>query len=72
MARIAVGKKKGSLSAAGSFVRIDAPNVVCSTIKPAEANGAGFIARFNETQGVATTATVALPFMGRITSALGD
>ena len=62
IAKVVTGKKKGTLPAASSFVRIDQPNVVCSTIKPAEANGAGFIARFNETQGTATTATVALPF----------
>jgi hypothetical protein len=67
---VAMGKKNGSLSVAGGFMRIDQPNVVCSTIKPAEANGAGFIARFNETQGVATKATVALPFLCRITSAV--
>ena len=69
IARVVPGKKKGALPPSSSFVRIDKPNITCSTIKPAEANGAGFIARFNETQGTATTATVALPFLGRITSA---
>jgi hypothetical protein len=70
LARVATGKKQGSLGAAGSFVRIDQPNVVCSTIKPAEANGAGFIVRFNETQGAATTATATLPFLGHVASAV--
>ena len=69
IARVVTGKKKGALPPASSFVRIDKPNIVCSTIKPAEANGSGLIARFNETQGAATTATVALPFLGRITAA---
>jgi hypothetical protein len=69
LTRVVTGKKKGPLPPASSFVRIDKPNIVCSTIKPAEANGAGFIARFNETQGTVTTATVALPFIGRITAA---
>jgi hypothetical protein len=68
IARVVPGKKKGALPSASSFVRIDKPNIICSTIKPAEANGAGFIARFNETQGAATTATVALPFVGKITA----
>jgi hypothetical protein len=69
VAQVARGKRKGPLGSAGSFVRIDPPNVVCSTIKPAEANGAGIIARFNETQGKATTATVALPFLAPIRAA---
>jgi hypothetical protein len=60
------GKKKGALPPSSSFVRIDKPNIVCSTIKPAEANGGGLIARFNETQGAATTANVALPFIGKV------
>ena len=41
----------GTLPASGSFLSIHKPNIVCSTIKPAEANGAGIILRFNETQG---------------------
>jgi hypothetical protein len=69
IARVVLGKKKGALPPASSFVRIDKPNIVCSTIKPAEANGGGLIARFNETQGTATTATVTLPFIGKITDA---
>ena len=69
IARVVTGKKKGALPPAASFVRINKPNIVCSTIKPAEANGGGLIARFNETQGAATTATVALPFIGTITAA---
>jgi len=52
-----------------SFVSVDRPNVACTTVKPAEANGSGFILRFVETQGRQTTTTVALPFLGRVTSA---
>ena len=68
MARVVMGKKKGALPPASSFMRIDKANIVCSTIKQAEANGRGLIARFNETQGTATTATVALPFLGTVTA----
>ena len=69
IAKVVTGKRKGALPSASSFMRIDQPNIVCSTIKPAEANGSGLIARFNETQGTATAATVALPFIGTITAA---
>ena len=52
-----------------SFMSIDQSNVACTTLKPAEANGGGFILRFVETQGRETAATIALPCLGRITSA---
>jgi hypothetical protein len=67
--RIVEGRKPGTLPAASSFLSIDKPNIVCSTLKPAEANGAGIVLRFNETQGVATVATVSLPFLDKITAA---
>ena len=67
--RIVEGRRNGTLPVASSFLHIDKPNIICSTIKPAEANGAGIILRFNETQGVATTATVSLPFLDKITAA---
>jgi hypothetical protein len=55
------GKQQGPLPAAShSFLTIDCPNVACTTIKPAEANGSGFILRFVETQGRASTANVTL------------
>ena len=50
-------------------MRIEPSNIACSTLKPAEANGSGFIARFNETQGAATTVNVAFPFLRQITAA---
>ena len=67
--RIVAGRHSGTLPVTNSFLSIDKPNIACSTIKPAEANGAGIILRFNETQGVATTATVSLPFLNKISSA---
>ena len=68
-ARIIAGEQQGSLpKAAHSFFGIDRPNVACTTIKPAESNGAGFILRLVETQGVATTAAVSMPFCGPIDS----
>ncbi len=57
------GKNLGKLPASGSFLSVDAPNVTCSVIKPAETNGRGFILRFNETTGRAATANVALPLL---------
>ena len=52
-----------------SFVRIDKLNVMCSTIKMAETNGEGFILRFNELAGEATSVTVSLDFLKEITAA---
>ncbi|MCX6900145.1 MAG: glycosyl hydrolase-related protein [Verrucomicrobia bacterium] len=69
LARLVSGKRPGRLPGdAHSFLSIDKPNVVCTTLKPAEANGAGFILRLVETLGVATTAAVAAPFCGPISS----
>ena len=62
------GKNRGTQSLTGSFMSVDQPNILCSTIKPAEANGQGIILRFNETTGKGTTATVSLPFLGKIAS----
>jgi hypothetical protein len=57
-AKVIMGKQTGVLPEAGSsFLAVDQPNVVCTTIKPAEANGRGFILRFVETQGKPTTAS---------------
>jgi len=53
-----------------SFVRIDKPNILCSTIKKAEVNGEGFILRFNELAGEETTVTVSLDFLDKITGAI--
>lgn len=64
LAKAVSGKHAGPLpKGAHSFVNIDCPNVACTTIKPAEANGAGFILRLVETQGRATVAHVSLPFL---------
>ena len=63
------GKNHGSLPAASSFVAVDRPNVECTTLKPAEANGTGFILRFVETQGRRTAATISLPLLAPLASA---
>jgi hypothetical protein len=63
------GANKGALAATGSFLTVEAPNVICTTVKPAESNGRGVILRFSENSGVATTTRVTVPFLGRITSA---
>jgi hypothetical protein len=64
------GKNTGLLPGSASFMNIDAANVSCSVVKPAEANGRGFILRLHETGGQATTATVSLPLLPRLESAV--
>jgi hypothetical protein len=55
------GKRDGSLAPdTMSLCSLDKPNVLLTTLKQAE-NGHGIIIRLIETQGKATTATVALP-----------
>ena len=63
------GKNQGTLPPAGSFAAIDQPNVECTALKPAEANGAGFILRLVETEGRQTAAHVSLPFLAPLASA---
>jgi hypothetical protein len=63
-------KRRGTLPPVQhSFLTVDADNVVCSTLKPAEANGEGFILRFFELSGKETPVTVRLPLFGRIARA---
>ncbi len=70
LAKVVHDKQAGPLPAGqSSFVGLDAPNVVCTTLKPAEANGPGLILRFVESAGKETRATVWLPFVGSIVSA---
>jgi hypothetical protein len=63
------GKHQGTLPPSSSFASIDQPNVICTTLKPAEANGAGYILRFVETQGRPTAATLSLPLLAPFDSA---
>jgi hypothetical protein len=70
VARRVDGSRKGILPARASFVSIEAPNVACTTIKPAEANGSGYILRFYETAGLETSTRVSLPFLPGICTAL--
>jgi len=65
MAKVAVGERAGPLpKSGGSFLAVNQPNVVCTTIKPAEANGRGIVLRFVETQGKPTTASFQAAFFG--------
>ncbi|MBN2577814.1 MAG: hypothetical protein JXB10_02400 [Pirellulales bacterium] len=65
IAKVAIGKRSGPLPESGtSFLTVDQYNVVCTTIKPAEANGRGIILRFVETQGKPTTASFRAAFFG--------
>jgi hypothetical protein len=62
------GKNRGALPASASFMNVNAPNIMCSVIKPAEMNGRGLIIRLNETTGKETAATVSLPMLPAIES----
>jgi hypothetical protein len=71
LAKVVTKKQNGPLpEASASFLAIDKPNVVCTTIKPAEANGRGIVLRFVETQGQATTAKFKAAFLGTIGQAI--
>lgn len=64
---ISFGKRKGTLpSDSKSFVELDSEDVLCSTIKPAEANGEGYIMRFVEQSGREQIVTVNANFIDRI------
>jgi hypothetical protein len=70
VARRVEGKRAGTLPPSSSFLEIDRPGVECLTVKPAEANGAGFVLRLHETRGEGGTAGVRLPFLGPIAAAV--
>lgn len=64
---ISSGKKEGTLPATGkSFVELDSEDVLCSTIKPAEANGEGYIMHFVEQSGKEQAVTVKVNFIEHI------
>ena len=63
------GKNQGTLPETSSFVAVAPSNVECTTLKPAEVNGAGFILRLVETQGRQTDARIALPLLAPLASA---
>lgn len=56
-------------SASYSFMTLDRDNVVCTTLKPSESNGSGYIFRFFELTGEKTQVQAVLPFAGKIRSA---
>ena len=71
-ATVVQGKRDGLLPPTKhSFVEVrsDQSNVVLTTVKPAEANGSGFILRFNELIGTETKVTVKPHFMETIAHA---
>jgi hypothetical protein len=71
LVKIVTGKQDGPLPETSSiFLTIDKPNVVCTAVKPAEANGRGIVLRFVETQGQATTAKFKPAFLGTIGQAV--
>lgn len=64
---ISSGKKSGTLpSKSNSFVELDSEDILCPTIKPAEANGEGYIMRFVEVSGKEQTVTVKANFIENI------
>ncbi len=54
------GPRQGRLDSQASFCRLDAPNVLLTTIKRAE-DGQGVVVRLIETDGTRTTATLTVP-----------
>jgi hypothetical protein len=64
LATLVAGRQTGE-QPTSSFLTVDQPNVVCTTIKPAEANGRGIVLRFVETHGKATTASFQAAFLGK-------
>ena len=58
------GKNQGTLPETSSFVAVAPSNIACTTLKPAEANGAGFILRLVETQGRQTDARISFALAG--------
>lgn len=67
MATVVEGKKQASLpSKTMAFVELDSEDILCSTIKPAEANGEGFIMRFIEVSGQEQIVTVKANFIDRV------
>ena len=67
---ISVGKKEGVLPAtSNSFVELNSESVLCSTIKPAESNGEGYIMRFVEASGEEQIVTVKAHFVEQIEKA---
>jgi hypothetical protein len=64
VAKLVTGKQVGAYHTS-SFLTIDQPNIVCTTIKPAEANGRGIVLRLVETQGKRTKASFRATFFGK-------
>jgi hypothetical protein len=56
---VLAGRQEGSLPPEGSFLTIDAPNVIVTTVKRSE----GLIVRLLETDGADTETTVTVPFV---------
>jgi hypothetical protein len=52
-----------------AFLTADPPNVVCTALKPSEANGAGFILRFAEIEGTGADVRVQAGLFDRIARA---
>lgn len=63
------GAQRAELPATNSFVNVDQPNVACTTFKPAESNGSGYVLRFVETHGVQTVANISVPLLAPLESA---
>jgi len=60
---------EGTLAEEKAFLTVDKENVIYTTVKPAEANGSGYILRFFELEGKNTRAKVKLNFLDKISNA---
>lgn len=69
-AYISKGKRQGLLPLDQfSFVEVDQKGVFCTTIKPAEANGEGYILRFVDVEGKSCPVRVDVNFINKISKA---
>ncbi|MHB8951924.1 MAG: glycoside hydrolase family 38 N-terminal domain-containing protein [Pirellulaceae bacterium] len=67
-----VGRRQTGVLPEGehSFVQVDPPNVVLTTLKPAESNGSGYILRFHELAGEASQVKVRVPLFAEMSAAV--
>ena len=67
--RFIARKQSGKLPAQSfSFVGSDCANVICTTFKPAEQNGEGYILRLVETSGKTTDCRISLPLFDELSA----
>ena len=69
IASFAKPNRKGYLPSEHSFISVNCDNVICTSFKPAEPNGSGYIARFFELSGQESEVKVRFNFLKNIRDA---